>query len=64
MFLSLSVLVFEIAGRLASEQRPGWGWFLFAGLILAGVAHDQWTGKALTSRCTCDRKPDPIDDLD
>lgn len=37
-FLGAAIFLLEVAGRLTSEQRAGWGWFLLAGLILAGIA--------------------------
>ena len=57
MFLGASILLFEIAGRLASEQRAGWGWFVFAGLMLAGVALNLWTGEFVTPPCPRCQKP-------
>ena len=36
MFLMPALSLFEMAGRLASDQRAGWGWFLFAGLVIVG----------------------------
>jgi hypothetical protein len=43
MFLGVAIILFEVAGRLASEQRAGWGWFLVAGMILSGVALNLWS---------------------
>lgn len=31
---SLACVIF--AGLLAYQERPGWGWFLFVGLLCAG----------------------------
>lgn len=61
MFLGSATFLFEIAGRLASEQRAGWGWFLFAGLILSGIAVNLWTGEMADAPCVGCQKPRPID---
>jgi hypothetical protein len=50
LFLLPTMCLFEIAGRLASDQRGGWGWFLFTGLMLSGIAHNVWTGEFPESR--------------
>jgi hypothetical protein len=50
LFLGAATFLFEIAGRLASEERSGWGWFVFAGLMLSGIAHNVWTGEFPESR--------------
>jgi len=28
-----SIVCFVIAGSLALKDKPGWGWFIFAGII-------------------------------
>jgi hypothetical protein len=50
MFLGVAIFLFEIAGRLASEQRAGWGWFVFAGLMVTGIALNLWTGETPATR--------------
>ena len=45
LFLGTAILLFEIARRLASEQRTGWGWFVFVGLLLCSIALNFWTGE-------------------
>jgi hypothetical protein len=64
MFSGIAVILFEIAGRLASERRDGWGWFLFAGLMMAGVAASIWSGEIPTTPCPGCQKPHPIHDLE
>lgn len=64
MFLGIAVLLFEIAGRLAFEQRTGWGWFVLAGLLMAGVALNLWTGETGAPRCPRCQKPLALDDLE
>lgn len=32
-----SIVLFGIAGALALRQAPGWGWFLFVGVLCAGT---------------------------
>ena len=59
MFLGAAVDLVGIAGRLASEQRAGWGWFLFTGMVLSGVAVNLWTGEIPTHRCPDCQKPRP-----
>ena len=44
----IAVYLFEVAGRLASEERSGWGWFLFTGLIVLGIAVSFWNGETQT----------------
>ena len=61
MFLGAATFLFEVAGRLASDQRAGWGWFLLAGLILSGVAVNLWTGETADARCPSCQKPRPMD---
>ena len=58
MFLMPAFSLFEMAGRLASDQRAGWGWFLFAGLILSGIALKLWTGEVPDARV---KEPAPRD---
>jgi hypothetical protein len=41
----IAVYLFEVAGRLASEERSGWGWFLLTGLIVLASAVSLWTGE-------------------
>jgi hypothetical protein len=56
MFLGSAMILFEVAGRLASEQRTGWGWFLLAGMILCGVALNLWCGEVSPLGCERCRK--------
>lgn len=55
--------LFRIAGCLASERCEGWGWFLFAGLILSAIALNLWTGQMPDVPCPSCGKPRPSDDL-
>jgi hypothetical protein len=64
MFLGSSLFVFELASRLASQQRPGWGWFVFAALMLTGVALNIWTGDIPTPECSRCQKPYSVHDLE
>jgi hypothetical protein len=64
LFVGLATLLFDLAGRLACEQRAGWGWFLGCGLMLAGVALNLWTGDIPAPRCPRCQKPCPLDDLE
>jgi hypothetical protein len=64
MFVGAAIIVFEIAGRLASEQRAGWGWFVLAGLILSGVALNFWNGDVPKTLCPRCQKPYMPDDLE
>jgi hypothetical protein len=64
MFLGVASLLFEVAGRLASEQRAGWGWFLFAGLMISGIALNLWTGEVSTPRCPCCKNSTITHDLE
>jgi hypothetical protein len=64
MFLGVAIFLFEIAGRLALEQRAGWGWFVFAGLMMAGVAANIWSGETPTTRCHRCQKPYSTHDLE
>jgi hypothetical protein len=64
LFLGLAALLFDLGGRLASEQRAGWGWFLGFGLMLAGVALNLWIGDIPTPRCPRCQKPRPPGDLE
>ncbi|MDB5352693.1 MAG: hypothetical protein JWN86_3940 [Planctomycetota bacterium] len=64
MFLGSATSLFEIAGRLATEQRAGWGGFLFAGLILAGVAVNLWTGEMSDAPGRPGEKPYPANELE
>ena len=62
MFSGIAVILFEIAGRLASEQRAGWGWFVFAGLMILGVALNIWN--EIPTTCTRCQKPHSPHDLE
>ena len=42
LFLIPSLVLFDRAWRLASEERSGWGWFLAAGMVLSGIAVNVW----------------------
>jgi hypothetical protein len=64
MFLGVAITLFEIAGRLASEQRAGWGWFAFLGLMLSGVALNLWNGEIPMTRCPRCQKPYSSNDLE
>ena len=64
LFLFPALCLFEIAGRLASEEKGGWGWFLFAGLIVCGVAVNLWAGEKPAHQCTCCGKPQRLDELE
>jgi hypothetical protein len=64
MFLGTAIVLFEIAGRLASEKAAGWGWFVFVGLMLSGVALNIWTGEIPTPPCTRCEKPHITGDLE
>ena len=64
MFVGAALFLFEIAGRLTSEGKSGWGWFLLAGLVLAGVALNIWTGEIPTPGCSRCRKPFSSHDLE
>jgi hypothetical protein len=57
MFLGVASFLFEIAGRLAWDQRAGWGWFVFAGLMMTGVALNLWAGETPTPQCPRCQKP-------
>lgn len=57
IFLGVAIFLFEIGGRLALEQRAGWGWFVFAGLVISGVALNVWNGEIPTTRCPSCQKP-------
>jgi hypothetical protein len=64
LFLFPALCLFEIAGRLASEEKSGWGWFLFAGMVVCGVSLNLWTGDVPSLRCTrCEKYP-PANDLE
>jgi drug/metabolite transporter (DMT)-like permease len=63
MFLGAATVPSEIAGRLASAGRSGWGWFLLAGLVLAGIAVNLWTGGESREPCPGCRKACPMDEL-
>jgi hypothetical protein len=62
LFLLPAVVLFEVAGRLAGDLKPGWGWFLFAGLLLAGGALNLWTGEQPAGRRRACPKPGVTDD--
>jgi len=64
VILGAAIFLCEIAGRLASEVKAGWGWFLFAGMTLAGVALNIWTGETPTPRCPRCQKPYSAHDLE
>jgi hypothetical protein len=64
LFAGIAVFLFDLAGRLATEQRAGWGWFLGFGLMLASIALNLWTGEVPTPRCPRCQKPYPADDLE
>jgi hypothetical protein len=63
MYLGLAIFLFEIAGRLALEQRTGWGWFVFAGLMLSGIALNLWTGEISGDPGKGGQKPNTTHDL-
>jgi hypothetical protein len=63
MFLGTALFLFEIAGRMALTHRAGWGWFVFAGLVQAGVALNLWSEDMQTPRCRRCEKPPMSDDL-
>jgi len=56
--------LFEVAGRLASDQRAGWGWFLISGMMLSGVALNLWTGEVPEPGCPRCQKPPSLHDLE
>ena len=64
VFCGTAIFPCEIAGRLAAEGKAGWGWFLFAGMTLAGVALNIWTGEIPTPQCTHSQKPYSASDLE
>ena len=64
LFLLLALCLFEMAARLASDQRSGWGWFLAAGLVLAAVAVNLWTGENDKAGCPTCRKSTRGTDLE
>jgi hypothetical protein len=64
MFLGAGMFLFEIAGRLAWSQLAGWGWFVFAGLMLSGVALNLWIGEIPTTQCPRCQKPFSSHDLE
>jgi hypothetical protein len=64
LFLGIAIYLFEIAGRLAADQRTGWGWFLFFGLMMSGVALNIWTGEIPTPRSPHSQKPYSSHDLE
>ena len=64
LFLGAAIVPIEIGGRLASAGRAGWGWFLLAGMMLAGVALNLWTEEIPTPACSRCRKPIPPGDLE
>jgi hypothetical protein len=64
LFMGLAALLFDLAGRLAWEQRAGWGWFLAFGLMISGVALNLWIGDMPTPRCPRGQKPLTPDDLE
>lgn len=61
MFLGAATFLFEVAGRLASDQRGGWGWFLLTGLMMAGIALNIWDGESPDPRS---KGPAPRDGWD
>jgi hypothetical protein len=52
LLLIPTLCLFEIAGRLAAEQRPGWGWFLLGGLMLGGMSANFWSTETQVVRPT------------
>ncbi len=64
LFLGVAIILFSIAGRLASVQRAGWGWFLFAGLMISGVALNLWTAEVPKPGCSLCRKPRQSQDFE
>ena len=58
LFLGASVSAIEVAGGLARSGRSGWGWFLLAGMVLAGVALNLWEGDDEASCADDRRKPE------
>jgi hypothetical protein len=63
LFLAPAMMILQTAGRLASEGREGWGWFLLAGLAACGVSLNLWTGELATAPARAGGKPSPSDDL-
>jgi hypothetical protein len=62
LFMVPAVVLFEIAGRLASEGRGAWWAFLMAGCATLGVAANCWSGE-LPVPPSGRRKPEPPDGL-
>jgi hypothetical protein len=62
LFLLPAVVLFEVAGRLAGDLKPGWGWFLFAGLLLAGGALNLWSADQPSGEIKARQKPRVMDD--
>ncbi len=63
LFLCPAMMLYQTAGRLASEGRDGWGWFLVAGFAACGVSLNLWTGELVTAPSQVRGKPLPPDDL-
>ena len=60
LLLIPTLWLFEIAGRLAAQQRAGWGWFLFVGLLLGGTSANLWSaGPQRTAVVTGKGRPSP-----
>jgi hypothetical protein len=64
LFLIPCLCLFDTAGRLAQDQRSGWGWFLCFGLMMTGVALNIWTGEIPTPRSPHSQKPYSSHDLE
>lgn len=57
MFLALALTLFDYSWKLASEGKSGWGWFLFTGLVMTGVALNIWTGEQPERRSSMGKEP-------
>lgn len=63
IFLGFAGLPLEIAGRLASEGRSGWGRFLLASVAISGVALNLWAGETPGEPSPTCRKGGTSDEL-
>jgi len=41
----VTILLFSIAGFLCYQGKEGWGWFLFAGLVVGGFSYNETVEK-------------------